>query len=350
MSKKSLQRHENALNQLQSSVLDFPSLWDKGLFLAVEAVAMKTTSSHTLKSKSNSLLSLIRTHIDPALLIWEKENSEYIEWRFSDIVQMDDRHGFDTLSEFGRQNSPDWMSDSKILSASNLLIFLFFFCRSHSSESASRIYLDPNHRQSKSMPSERIGKGFKTGARSNGKRMQVASWVSHKRDDLMNMGFCQACGDTTSARIEFEVVTDPEFKLDSEVKKKIKKSGEFSSKTKGSIYFCPAHSERDAGSNAYKKGRAQVDLFLSILTALSYKGVAGHLNPLFPISFNLNFAKMAIRDNASYGDIKIIAESLKTLSQNRLEKIASDKLKKEMLESVRRIYSEHLKLKAMPAP
>lgn len=343
MTQKAKKRHDEALHQIHKSVLERDWMWDKQLFSAIKVVGLATTESHTIQSRTHSLLSLIRTHIDPALDQWMKKKELGVEWQFSEIIQMDRGLGHDCLVALGMQGrADDWFESDEISTMADLLIFFHSFCASHTSETVRKIYLDPKRRQSAEEQPERVGKGLKIGARSNKKQLDVPLHLIGRRDWILGLGLCQACGDPTAARIEFEVVTDRASKLEASIKSQIAAGVEFASKTKGSQFFCPAHNERDAGSDAYKKGRKQVESFLSLLLALTFNGIARHLNNLFPIEWDIPFAKKVIRSSVCQPDLQLIVEQMAKLRSGQLDKADSDIAKNDVVRAIHRMFFDHL--------
>jgi hypothetical protein len=344
MTEKAKERHANALRSISVSLFEQEWMWDKELLRASKSLVNATTASHTIRSRTHSLLSLIRTHIDPALDQWTKKKQLVLPWKFSEIIQMDRRQGHDCLVLMGMQGREDWFVSDEISKMADLLIFLHSFCAAHTSETVKKIYLDPKRRQSAEELPERVGKGLRIGARSNSRQLEVPVHLKFSFDLLLDRGLCQACGDPTAARIEYEVVTDHASKVEVNLKKQIAAGIEFASKTKGSRYFCPAHSERDAGSDAYKKGRAQVELFLSLLLALNFCGVARHLNNLFPVEWNIPFAKKAIRSTICKPDLHLVAERMSDLRSGQLDEAASDEAKVDIYRAIHRMFFDHLKM------
>lgn len=352
MSKKSEERHNEALRRIQDSVLYPEGRYDKEVVDAVRKIVNETTPSHTMQSKRHSLLQLIKTHFDPALSSWMDRNLCNEGWRFSDLLLMPHGTAHQLTQSFGLQGREDgsFLPD-EFCRMADLMHSMHDFCSEHPSETKKKAYLDVKvRRQSAEEPPERIGKGLKSGARADGKQMQVPGHLLTRRDWLHKVGLCQACGDPTSATCDRENVIDRQSKIDSVIKQKIAAGMEYSSKTRGSQYFCPQHTERDGSSKSYKDGRDEVNLFLSVLLALRYSGIGPHLNDLFPFEFDLSFAKMAIRSPASRKDLVFIADQLAAICVDLSDDIEIRRaVKGQILQAIRRIFFDHLKLTPTPS-
>jgi rubrerythrin len=350
MSKRSEERHNEAFRQIQEAVLHREWLYDKDVVDAVREVVGKTTPSHTVQSKTHSLLQLIKAHFDPALMRWMSSRMCNDEWMFSDLLLMPPGTAHQLTAAFGLQGrvKGTFLPDAFCRMA-DLLHFFRQFCSEHQSETIKKVYLDAKDRQSVEEAPERIGKGLKSGARSDRKRVQVPSHLLTRRDWLYSVGLCQACGDPTAANCDRESVIDPQSKIDRAIKKKIAAGMDYSSKTRGSQYFCPQHNERDGSSKSYKDGRYQIDLFLSLLLAMRYWGILRHVNTLFPIEFHFSFAKMAIRSPASRKDLLLITECLAIICVDRSSDVEIQAAaKSQILQAIHRIFFDDLKLTALP--
>lgn len=348
MTEQAKLRHNEALYQITQDVLNREWMWDNNLYQAICQVVNATSPSHTIRSKKHSLLTLIRTYFDPKLEQWLEKNNMAVPWKFSDIVQKNYGEGYKYLVEFGMNGrSSDWMDSDDVSSMATLLIYFHNFCTAHTSDTVKKIYLDPKRRQSADQAPEREGKGLKIGARSNNKQLNVPIHLTGCRDWILKLGLCQACGAPTAAQIEYEVVTDPACKIEAPIRKKIAAGVEFTSQTKGSRFFCPAHSERDAGSDSYKKGREQIVHFLSLLLSLTFSGIAPHLNDLFSSDQDLAFAKKAIRSSACLPELNLITERMSLLRSGQLNAVASKMAKNEVVQAIRRMFFDHLGMTAI---
>ena len=346
MTKQAKMRHQEALYLFTQSVPKNDRGFDKDLHRAVWEVVNTTTPSMTIRSRSNPLISPIRKHVDPIFKQWMSKIEIPIASEFSDIVKMENQQSHDLLIDIDRINRAiNRPETNKISNTINLLIYFKDFCVSHKSDVVKKIYLDPSRRQTSGHLCKRNEKGYKAGARSNGKQAFVPGYLIHLRDSLIENGLCIACGDSTSAQIEFEVITDSSSSIDISIKKQIAQGVEFSSKDKGSRYYCPAHSERDGGSSGYKNGQKQIVPFLSLLFALEYNGIKNNLNDFLSIEENFLFAKKAIRSIACRSDLELVAQKISELVPRLLDQSATRVAKDDVVQAVRRMFFDHLRMK-----
>lgn len=334
-------RHEAAKTALLKSLRNL----NPEVKSAVQKVAEMATPRHTVQSRPHSLLKLVRLNIDPAVANWLSRNNVAVQWKYSDLMIGDHGHCVALLEKLAMRGAPnDWVGSDEFSRTCDALISFLFFSAEHQSRHVKVVRLERSASMDDDEAADRIEWGPKRGVRKHG-GFPVPDYLIGTFQSLQEAGLCIACGQHTLESEERQRLLH--VPIDKAIKGELRRGMQYFSKERGSALYCEDHAKSTAGAAGEKKGQRQRIRFMSLLQAMTRKGMVAHLNKLFPPSFNIEFARLAIKDPGGLRDLKVIEDYLPIhffTDDEATRTVASEKI----VAAISKIFLHRLKLTPQP--
>lgn len=276
---------------------------DAGVAAGLRAVHERTSASHSLGHGSRSLIRLIKDHLDTPVHAM-MGNEGYRMPAMSELVVMESGVAETVLVDIATDSlgGGDFALSTPFSSSCDDLITFLTFCAEHQPDRVRAARFP----EADDLP--HIARSVRLGIRSSRQKPPAPAYLASIFAEFQRAGLCLACGQPVQEREERERLLNDA--LDKELADFLRSGGQFTSAGRGSRTYCGRHAEKSAASTGAKQARTMKTQMLSLVRALRRREITPLLNPLFPPSFDLRFATLAMAQRENRRDLALIAAAL----------------------------------------